>query len=317
MSSLTEAAKILVKTCAAVAPKEEVLILADTAQDQQILNALTQAAQQAEAKSKVLQYHKLGPGNELPRELVEALNSVDVVFACGTEPFSFKHFYDCTAKGVRVLSMFRITTSSLIRTVPIDYQRLAEELNTLSERLSKSKQVEIRSQIGSNLTIELAGRTAKSSTGLATQKGQWTSIPAGIVSVAPKEFTSKGRLFIDGTIIGIGRVLKPIMAVIQRGRLTDLAYDQSYPMFRQRLSIDDSASILSQVGIGTNPKAKMIGGSEDERVRGTVYVGFGDNKLFEGNVTSKSHMDATMLKGTLTVDGKALVEGGHLLTSVD
>jgi leucyl aminopeptidase (aminopeptidase T) len=312
LGTLTEAADILVNVCAKVSPNETVLIISDRSQDAQILEALKQAVERTGGEPRVVVYDSL-EGGRLPPPFGAVFNNVDVVFACSTEPFSYDYFYDCTSKGARVLSMFRINTSTLLRTVQVNYEELAEELEDLGKRLQKAKIAEVKTLSGTNLVMELAGRKARLATGLARNKGDLTFIPAGLAAVAPKEFTAKGRLFVDGTIIGAGRVQKPIMCMIQRGRLTDLADDQAYPLLRHKLSKDEDANVLCELGVGNNPKAKTVGGAEDERVRGTIFIGFGDNTLFGGKIKSQSHLDVTLLKGTLILDGELVVEAGQIL----
>jgi len=312
LATLAEAAEILVKVCAKVSANETVLIISDKAQDAQILEALKQAVERVGAKPRVLVYDSL-EGGRLPAPYDSAFNNVDVVFACSTEPFSYDYFYDCTSKGARVICMFRINTPTLLRTIQVDYEELAEELKDLGKRLEKAKVAEVKTLAGTNLAMELAGRKARLATGLAHNKGDLTFIPAGSVWVAPKEFTAKGRLLIDGTIIGAGRVQKPIMCMIQRGRLTDLADDEAYTLLIHKLLRDADANVLCELGVGTNPKAKVVGGVEDERVRGTISIGFGDNTLLGGKIKSQNHLDVTLLKGTLILDGELVVEAGQIL----
>jgi leucyl aminopeptidase (aminopeptidase T) len=312
LATLIEAADILVKVCAKVSANEAVLIISDKAQDAQILEALKQAVERVGAKPRVVVYDSL-EGGKLPPPYEFAFSNVDVVFACSTEPFPYEYLFDCASKGARVISMFRINTSTLLRTIQVDYEELAEELEEFGRRLEKAKIAEVKTLAGTNLVMELAGRKARLATGLAHNRGDITFIPAGLVAVAPKEFTAKGRLFIDGTIIGAGRVQKPIMCMIQRGRLTDLADDQAYPLLRHRLSKDEDANVLCELAVGTNPKAKTVGGVEDERVRGTISIGFGDNTLLGGKIRSQNHLDVTLLKGTLILDGELVVEAGQIL----
>jgi leucyl aminopeptidase (aminopeptidase T) len=312
LATLTEAADILVKVCAKVSANEAVLIISDKAQDAQILEALKQAVERVGAKPRVVVYDSL-EGGKLPPPYEFAFSNVDVVFACSAEPFPYEYLFDCASKGARVISMFRINTSTLLRTIQVDYEELAEELEELGRRLEKAKIAEVKTLAGTNLVMELAGRKARLATGLAHNRGDITFIPAGLVAVAPKEFTAKGRLFIDGTIIGAGRVQKPIMCMIQRGRLTDLADDQAYPLLRHRLSKDEDANVLCELAVGTNPKAKTVGGVEDECVRGTISIGFGDNTLLGGKIRSQNHLDVTLLKGTLILDGELVVEAGQIL----
>jgi aminopeptidase len=312
LATLAEAADILVKVCAKVSANETVLIISDKAQDAHLLEALKQAVERVGAKPRVVVYNSL-LGGRLPAPYESAFDNVDVVFTCSTEPFSYDYIYNCTSKGTRVVDMFRISTSTLLRTIQVNYEELAEELEDLGKRLEKAKIAEVKSLAGTNLVLELAGRKARLATGLAHNKGDLTFIPAGLVSVAPKEFTAKGRLFIDGAIIGVGRVQKPIMCMIQQGRLTDLADDQAYSLLQHKLLKDEGANILCELGVGTNPKAKIVGSIEDKRVRGTISIGFGDNTLLNGKIRSQNHVDVTLLKGTLILDGELVVEGGQIL----
>jgi leucyl aminopeptidase (aminopeptidase T) len=138
-------------------------------------------------------------------------------------------------------------------------------------------------------------------------------IAAGAIGVAPLEGTAEGRIVVDGTILGFGRAFDPVTFEVRDGKILNVKGARNWKGLRQLLQRDRYAPWVCEIGLGVNPKAKLVGGPEDERVRGSVHVGFGENRFFGGTIASASHMDGTMLKATLKVDGKEIVRNGKLL----
>ena len=70
---------------------------------------------------------------------------------------------------------------------------------------------------------------------------------------------------------------------------------------------------IAEIGIGTNPYAKFTGCTlEDEKVMGNIHVALGNNISFGGKIAVRCHFDAVLLKSTLVIDGKTVVENGIL-----
>ena len=64
---------------------------------------------------------------------------------------------------------------------------------------------------------------------------------------------------------------------------------------------------LAELGIGINPKARLIGNVlEDEKVGGTVHVALGDNSTFGGDVVAGIHLDGIITRPKVFVDGEPL-----------
>lgn len=312
MVMLSEAVKIIVETCAGVSPKEEVLIISDKIQDPQIIEALQFAVEESEGKVGITTFPELSPEGDLPEHIVESMSSADIVFACSREAFSYNNFNECMSSGTRVLCMFRTALSSLTRSILIDYDVLEDELHVIARKIESSKSVTITTPGGASVKIDLIGKKPVIGTGLAREKGEIAFIPAGFVAVAPKELTSKGRFIINGSIQSIGQLRKPLMAVIQRGKVTDLADDYEYPMVRRRLAIDSTSNFLGTLGVGVNSKAKLCGEAEDNVVRGSIQLGFGNNKFFGGEIQSRSYINTVSVKGTLLLDGETLIESSKI-----
>ena len=71
---------------------------------------------------------------------------------------------------------------------------------------------------------------------------------------------------------------------------------------------------IAELGIGTNPKARVIGVVlEDEKVFGTCHIAFGNNALFGGKVDVPIHVDGVIKKPTIIADGKMIMKDGEMV----
>ena len=129
----------------------------------------------------------------------------------------------------------------------------------------------------------------------------------------PSKGPRKGRVAVDGTILGFGRCFRPVFFEFERGKVKSLTGETRWKGLKELLHRDPNATLLCEIGLGVNPKARLVGGPEDERVRGSVHIGLGENRYFGGTLASASHLDGTILGSTLTVDGRDLVRNGKLL----
>ncbi|MFZ8830027.1 MAG: aminopeptidase, partial [Candidatus Aenigmatarchaeota archaeon] len=78
--------------------------------------------------------------------------------------------------------------------------------------------------------------------------------------------------------------------------------------------LGEKARQIAEFGIGTNPKAKIIGNIlEDEKVFGTCHFALGNNVNFGGNNDVSFHLDGIIEKPTIIVDGKEIMRNGVLL----
>ena len=312
-SSLNHTCDILVKECAHVRQGEEVLVLADDLQAPELSTAISTAASKLRAHAVSVVYPAISPYREPPRTVLHAMKSSDVIIACSTTPIAGGIIEEALKAGTRILSMFRITIDALCRTVPVDYRALTIEMKKIKKMLDASHFVEISSSRGTHLKVQMADRQTMLALGSIQKPGEIDFIPAGAIGVAPLEGTAEGKVVVDGTILGFGRCLKPITFEIEKGRVKGVKGGDDWKGLKELLRRDENAPMLCEIGLGANPKAKLVGGPEDERVRGSVHIGLGENRYFGGTLASTSHLDGTMLRATLKVDGKGLVKDGRLL----
>jgi leucyl aminopeptidase (aminopeptidase T) len=310
---LVRACKILVEQCAHVRSGEEVLVISDDLQAPELCTAISTAARSIRSHAISMVYPAIPPYGEPPRTVIHAMNNADVVIGCATTPIASGIIEEALKAGARILSMFRITTDALSRTVPIDYRALSREMKRIKRILDASDFIEISSPSGTRLSVQMAGRPTMLALGSVRKPGEIDFIPAGAIGVAPLEGTAEGKVVVDGTLLGFGRAVKPVTFEIQKGRVVKVKGVSYWKGLRELLYRDEYASWLCEIGLGVNPRARLVGGPEDERIRGSVHVGLGENRYFGGTIASASHLDGTLLRATLTVDGKELVKDGRLL----
>jgi leucyl aminopeptidase (aminopeptidase T) len=146
-------------------------------------------------------------------------------------------------------------------------------------------------------------------TGICQRRGEFINLPAGEIFVAPREGSANGSLVIDGAFWDV--LKEPVKVTIKDGyaarfvgaKNTVKALDKQGKKGRN----------VAELGIGMNPKAKIIGNVlEDEKVKGTVHIAFGDNSTFGGKIKAGIHMDGIITKPTLIVDDKVIMEKGEM-----
>jgi leucyl aminopeptidase (aminopeptidase T) len=311
----------VVKTCAAVQPGELVLILTDARVPHQVGEALVFATTAAGATAITLTMPPLRqPGAEPPPLVAEAMKWANVIIA----PTSLSVFHteavrSACASGARMLAISECREDTLIRGgIEADFVERAQVAETLARRLS-GERLELRTRAGTHLVMEIKGRHAVANTGLATRSGTRGGLPTIEAYIAPLEGTAEGLAVVDASLAVLGLVLSPIRIRIAHGRAE--AFDGG-PQAAALAAIlgaagHPNAFMLSEVGIGLNPQARVVGRIiEDEGTYGTCHVALGSNVHFGGQLSAPLHLDMVMWTPDITMDGRPLVQGGRLVEEV-
>ncbi|MCK4596620.1 aminopeptidase, partial [bacterium] len=106
-----------------------------------------------------------------------------------------------------------------------------------------------------------------------------------------------------------------IVLQVKDGFVTKISGGAQVEILRRAIrGLGKPARNIAELGIGTNDRARVVGSSlEDEKVLGTVHIAMGDNASMGGKVSVASHLDAILLKPTLTIDDRLIMKDGHLL----
>ncbi|HEB10537.1 MAG TPA: aminopeptidase [Spirochaetales bacterium] len=312
--SLNKGTEIILKTCLAAKPGERVLIVTDTAK-MDIGQALFEKAIQLDLEAMMLVMKPTGvPGREPPEAVAEAMKKFDIVL-CPTQD-SLTHTQARKAacdNGARIATMPGITEDMFSKgALTADYREVALLSDRVTELLNQAETVRIEKE-GKSLTMSIKGRQGISSRGLYHQPGSSGNLPTGEAYIAPVEGTAEGETIIDGSIANIGILKAPLLVHVEKGMAVSFKGPDAERL-EKILGQNQKARNIGELGIGTNPIARLIGNIlEDEKVFGTVHIAFGSNATFGGLTQAGIHIDGIILKPSLYLDEKLVVENGKIL----
>lgn len=312
---LRRAAKVVLQDCMAVKPGETVLIIVD-APKKEIGEVLFSQAQQMQGEALLLEMlPRENHGVEPPRAVAEAMKIADVIVVPTSKSLSHTNARrEANESGARIATMPDITVEMMERTLASGYGEIAGRCIYYANLLSGANQVEIMTPAGTDLSFSLEGRPGHADTGLVHSPGDFSNLPAGEAFVAPVEGTAKGKLVVDGSMAGIGRINSPIEMEVEDGYVTSITGGVEAENLEAILDkYGYEARNIAELGIGLNDLAQLTGSPlEDEKMLGTVHIALGDNSTFGGTVSVPSHLDGILLQPTVTIDGKIVIEDGQL-----
>ena len=310
---LLKAARIAVKNCMGVKPSETVLIVTDGPRIK-IAEAIRKAAEEV-AKETLLMVmrERTRHGEEPPKAVEKAMCAADVVFAPTT--YSLTHTQArlrATKAGTRIATMPMITEDMMMRGAMLaDYKKVRALTMKVAKLLDNASAVKIETKIGTKLHMSIAGRKAHPDTGIFHNPGDFGNLPAGEAFVAPIEGTAEGHAIVDGSMVD--RVRGTVEIIFERGIAKKISGSPAPGLLKMLRKAGPKAMNLAEFGIGTNPKAKLIGNVlEDEKVLGTCHIALGDNSTFGGRVKVGIHVDGIIKHPTIKLDGKIVMREGKL-----
>lgn len=269
------------------------------------------------AKTSVAANH----GQEPDRPVAERMIGFDVVIALTA--FSLAHSQariDASAAGARFLSLPQYSESLLGHPmVRVDYQRIAPTVAKVSNLLTMGNVLTVTSRAGTNLTIDIQGRSGNNCPAFLTAPGDLGSPPDIEANVSPLETGSNGIAVIDGSIThpSIGLLRDPVFIEFDAGVATSfrtrdqMTSDSLKALFDGQ---DPARKVLAELGVGLNPDAVLTGVMlSDEGTLGSAHLGLGSNFYVGGLNRVDFHLDFVMKDVTVTVDGTDILRDGHFV----
>lgn len=294
--------------------KGEIVLIVTDDDKLKIAETIERAAKKLTNEVLVLKMCPLAQhAEEPPKAVSEAMKHADVVIIPTTKSLSHTSARKAACKvGVRVASMPGITQQMFRKGgLTADYSKVERISGRVAKMLTKAREVRIKTRQGGDFKAKLAGRKGIADTGILTKKGAFGNLPAGEGFIAPLEGKSEGSLVFDGSFAGLGVLVKPLKITIERGKAVKIEGDRG--KLEKMLTNGDN---IAEVGIGTNPRAKLIGNVlEDEKVMGTVHVAFGDNHTFGGKIKANVHLDGIIKRPDIYLDNKKIMENGRFVSS--
>jgi leucyl aminopeptidase (aminopeptidase T) len=308
LERLMKGARIAVNECMEIKPDEKVVIITDKNMPKNLSEALMQAIKEVGAKCeiKLIELLKVN-GQEPPEDVAELMKNCDVLFLVTSKSLSHtKARRNASKSGVRIASMPKVTEFSFVEGgLTANYKEVKELIEKIHDYLKNAKTIRITSDNGTDLKTNIEGRKWDKDDGLIHEKGKFCNLPAGEIAVAPIEGTAQGVVVIDK----MGKYGEKIRYTVKNGFVEKIEGSELLEKTVEEIGHD--ARNIAEIGIGTNPKARIIGNIlEDEKVFGTVHMAIGSNLSFGGSVDVPLHLDGIILKPTLEVDGKILIKDG-------
>ncbi len=342
---LEEAARIAIETSLKVRAGEQVLIVGNPAPDALAIAEALYDASLVAGGCPVLIFQPVKTQLEFAEPgVIAAFNArPEVVISMSAEklgkdpqgiasPYEYDgvkydHIFHLLLHGEKCCRAFwspSATVDSFIRTVPVDYAELRGRCAAIKETLDRAVSVHVRAPGGTDITIGLRNRAAKTDDGDFSRPGSGGNLPAGETFISPENGTAEGRICFDGSISvneGVILIRKPIECVVEKGLITDIrggaeadsllhtikAAEMSAVEFERAGKLSAgfgeiyarNARNIGELGIGLNPKAEISGNMlEDEKAFRTCHFAVGMN--YDDDAPCLIHLDGLVKNPTIT-----------------
>jgi aminopeptidase len=306
-------AMAIIKDCMGVRPGESVLVVTDNIRRDLGLPIYRAAI---EAGSDAV-YTEMMPrsvsGAEPPRAVADAMYGSDVIVAMTGMSLSHTNAkIRAVEHGARIATMpFGSGSTDFVTRVfthggmTVDYKKMDRNIRRLAGRINGSGQAHVTTEKGTDVVVDLGGRSFREDTGIAHEPGDFINLPSGELYVAP--VSAEGTIVIDLTMGRLGRLESPLTLKVKDGVVCSIRGERAKEVDNILRPFGPEAMTLAELGIGMNPNARICGLLvEDEKVGNTVHFALGSNSGFGGHVDVGIHMDGVVSSPAIYFDGEKL-----------
>jgi leucyl aminopeptidase (aminopeptidase T) len=310
---LARALETVVARCLDVRGGENVLVIGDSGgSDSRLLaEALRDTAARYGADAVLaLMDERANDGAEPPPHVAVALAACDV-YICPTTRSLSHTAARCAATeaGARGATLPGVTADMLARMMAIDFDALKARTLLITELLEAADSAHITCPNGSDMTLDIGGRSGLADYGEISGHASFGNLPAGEGFVAP--LGGHGTLAAT-SLAPLGISPEPVLLTVEEGHLTAA----NGPLGSQFLELlqrhGPNGTNVAELGVGTNDAALLTGNVlEDEKILGTVHVAFGASAGIGGAVSVPVHLDVVVVDPTLDVGGTRVLDAGR------
>ncbi len=192
-----------------------------------------------------------------------------------------------------------------------EWRKMADRHKTLVDWLAGRSEFHIEGE-GTDLRLGVNGRIFIPANGEE-------NFPDGEVFTGPEEDKTNGHVTFTYPAIYGGQAVEGIRLEFEEGKVVRATADRNEEFLVKTLDTDPGASILGELGIGTNYGIEGFTGEIllDEKIGGTVHLAVGASYPETGGTNDSAvHWDMVCdlrRGGRITVDGDVLMEDGKLL----
>ena len=315
---MAKTAKRAVEQVLALKPGEKVLVVTDTGCPPTIAKALASAAHAAGCDVVVtIMVTRKTHGVDPPEVVAAAIKAADAVIM--PTSYALTHtdaIRNALKTGTRFCNFREINEDMMVRgAVTADYHQVKEAVDRMADLFDKAQTARVTTPEGTDVFMDLTGRSALRLAGFAQQPGGYSGLPSGETAIAPVEGKTQGRIVDPFSMDVIGVIHESFRVEIVDGHVREVTGGlEALKLKKVFESSDANATNIAEFAIGANPAARITGViMEDKRRSGTVHIAVGDNMTMGGTVRSNIHYDILLFDPTVTIDDQTVVEKGKLL----
>lgn len=318
MTTIQNAAKIILTKCLALKKTEKCLIITD--ENKKLI--AKEIFLEALKISKKIDYIEIPVGKingeEPSKEVTKRMLNYDVIICPTTKSLTHTNArIAASKKGARIVTLPGITEDIMKRCIDVDYKDMKNISTKIGNILDKAKIVRVTTKIGTDITINIKGvKSHGKKGGDFTNKCDYGNLPEGETFLCPNKIGTNGVYVVDASQAGVGKLKKPIKITVKDGFAVNFEGGKESKKLSEILKSigDKNAYNVAEFGIGTNKKAIITGiVLEDEKVFGSCHIALGKDDSFGGKINVPIHVDGVMNKPTIIVDNKTIMKDGKLL----
>ncbi len=311
-TKLQNAAHTVIHDCLKIQKHEKVVIVVDEP-CRQVGEALWHAAKKIVDPIIIEITPRSIHGEEPPPLIADVIKKSDVFILPTSRSLTHTRArMEANKHGARGATMPGITAEIMTRSLNADYRRIARVTERLAEILSRGRTARIETGAGAHLELSLMRRKGYIDTGLLHTRGAFSNLPGGEAYIAPEENRSNGTVVFDGSFAPVGFLRKPVTLHVAKGRIMKITGNRNLQTIFGKYGTRER--VLCELGIGTNPSAKITGNVlEDEKALGSIHLAFGNNLGFGGRNKARIHLDGVIRKPTIYIDETLIIKKGTFL----
>ena len=206
----------------------------------------------------------------------------------------------------------------IVDAMDINYKPFQASHEKLKQLFDDADEIHVTTQAGTDLYYNIKGINGIAADGNYTMPGIGGNLPAGEVYAPPNGKRIEGTIVIDGSARvqnGTIMIKEPIKLKVKEGNIVEITGGKEAKEIENTLNWAASVAKhpgsvrrICELGIGLNPKAKIIGATiVDDKVLGTAHIGIGSNYWFGGSIYAIIHLDQVFKNPKVYFDDK-LVE---------
>lgn len=308
---MTERAISALKAVLEMKKSDKVLIVTDE-NKKEIGESFFNGAEKLDGISKIyILPEKDRPLNEIPSELLQIIEENNDIIINAFEgfaketPFRIKLIKKEISTNAKIGHCPGITNEMMTKgPMSADYVKLKKDTAEFMKLFENAEEVHITAPGGTDIILDIEDRPFE--TDVLIKPGTFGNLPAGEIWCAPVENRVNGVIVCDGSIGDVGQVSKPVKIEVKYGHVRVMESDDNELLTKlwELVFLDEMSSIVGELGIGLNPKARITGNLlEDEKANKTAHVAFGNNTEMPGGQNkSSTHRDFLFYNPTITIN---------------